>query len=204
MSLPANPISRVVEPIARVVAILFGYAILIYSVALSFEIVARKLFNISIKGLDEVGGFVLAISAAIGASYTMAMKAHTRVDVFLVRMPREVQRVLNTLALISMSAFALFAAWRGISVLQDTIEFQSSSPNLQQPLWVPQLAWVVGLVLFGVIATAYAIHALWLLATGRAELNAYYGPLSVKEELDSELEALKSRSGSTTTGDRNG
>jgi len=30
-------------------------------------------------------------------------------------------------------------------------------------------------------------------STGRPEVNALYGPLSVKEELDSELEALKTR-----------
>jgi TRAP-type C4-dicarboxylate transport system permease small subunit len=195
MSPPENPISRLVEPVAGVVAIVFGYGLLIYSFALSWEIVARKMLNISVRGLDEVGGFMLAIGAAIGASYSMAMRAHTRVDVFLVRMPQGAQRVINTLALVAMAAFALFAAWRGVAVLLDTIEFQSTSPNLQQPLWQPQLAWVIGLVLFGVIASAYACHALWLLATGDARLNRFYGPLTVKDEVDSEVQALKSRSG---------
>lgn len=190
-----NPISRLVEPVAGVVAIVFGYGLLIYSIALSWEIVARKLLNISVRGLDEVGGFMLAIGAAVGASYSMAKRAHTRVDVFLVRMPVSAQRVVNTLALVAMAAFALFAAWRGIAVLLDTIEFQSTSPNLQQPLWAPQLAWVVGLVLFGVIASAYALHALWLLVTGDERLNRFYGPMTVKDEVDSEVQALKARGG---------
>ena len=198
MSLPVNPISRIVEPVARVVAIVFGYAILAYSIALSGEIIGRKLFNASFKGIDEIGGFVLAIAAAVGASYTMAMKAHTRVDVFLVRMPRGAQRVLNTLAMISMAMFAAFAAWRGFAVLMDTLEFQSTSPNLQQPLWLPQLAWLIGLGLFAVIAGAYAVHATWLLVRGRPELNLFYGPLSVDDELDNELAALKARSGGKT------
>jgi TRAP-type C4-dicarboxylate transport system permease small subunit len=190
-----NPISRIVEPVARLVAIIFGYTILFYSIALSAEIVGRKLFNTSFKGIDEVGGFVLAISAAIGASYSMAMRAHTRVDVFLGMMPRGAQRILNTLAMLTMAVFACFAAWRGVAVLQETIEFSSTSTNLQQPLWMPQLAWAIGLMLFGIIATAYAAHALYLLMTGRPELNTLYGPLSVKDELDSELEALKTRAG---------
>jgi TRAP-type C4-dicarboxylate transport system permease small subunit len=95
--------------------------------------------------------------------------------------------------MLTMAVFAGFAAWRGVDVLRDTIEFSSTSTNLQQPLWAPQLAWVIGLVLFGLIATAYAAHALYLLVKGRPELNALYGPLSVKDELDSELEALKAR-----------
>ncbi len=188
-----NPISRLVEPVAGFAAIVFGYGLLIYSIVLSYEIVARKLFNISVRGIDEVGGFMLAIGAAVGASYSMAMRGHTRVDVFLVRMPQNVQRLLNTLTLIAMAAFALFSAWRGYAVLADTIEFQSTSPNLQQPLWAPQLAWVAGLGLFGVIATAYAIHASWLLFTGNPMLNRFYGPLTVKDEVDGELQALKDR-----------
>lgn len=199
-SLPRNPISRLVEPVAAVAAILFGYALLIYAIALSWEIVARKLLNISVRGIDEIGGFMLAISAAVGASYTMALRAHTRVDVFLVRMPAPVQRALNTLAMIAMASFAVFAAWRGVAVLLDTIEFQSTSPNLQQPLWAPQLAWVVGLVLFGAIASAYAIHAAWLFVTGDPSLNRHYGPLTVNEEVASEVAALQQRGGAKLDG----
>ncbi|WP_406855480.1 TRAP transporter small permease [Alsobacter sp. KACC 23698] len=198
---PVNPISRIVEPVARVVAIVFGYTILAYSVALSIEIVGRKLFNTSFKGIDEVGGFVLAVSAAVGASYTMAMRGHTRVDVFLVRMSKPTQRLLNTVAMVSMAVFALFAAVRGVAVLQETMEFGSVSPNLQQPLWIPQLGWVIGLALFGAIAAAYALHAVWLLATGRPELNAFYGPLTVDDELEGELASLEARQ---TEGARHG
>ena len=193
MKKPDNPVSRLVEPAARLAAILFGYAVFAYALLLSFEIIGRKLFNTSFKGIDELGGFVLAISAAIGASYTMALRGHTRVDVFLVRMPKRVQAGLNALAMVSMAAFASFAAWRGIAVLQDTIEYGSVSPNLQQPLWIPQLIWVAGLVLFAVIATLSGLHALYLLGTGRPEINSLYGPLSVDDELDTELEALKAR-----------
>lgn len=193
MSPSDNPLSRYVQPVARMAAILFGYAVLAYALLLSFEIVGRKLLNTSFKGIDELGGFVLAISAAIGASYTMAMRGHTRVDVFLVRMPKKVQAALNTLAMVTMAFFAGFAAWRGVAVLQDTLEFGSISPNLQQPLWIPQVIWVAGLMLFAVIATLYGLHALYLLAMGRPEINTLYGPLSVDDELDTELEALKAR-----------
>lgn len=58
-----------------------------YALMLTFEILGRKFFNTSVKGIDELGGFVLAISAAIGASYAVA-HGHTRVDVFLALFPR--------------------------------------------------------------------------------------------------------------------
>ena len=81
-----DPISRVVEPVARMAAIVCGYAVLLLSLAVSVEIVGRKLFSHSFPGTDDIGGYVLAIIAVVGASYTMAKRGHTRVDIFLVMM----------------------------------------------------------------------------------------------------------------------
>ena len=192
-----NPISRVVEPVARLAAILCGYAVLVLSVMVSIEIVGRKLFAFSFQGTDDIGGYVLAIIAVVGASYTMAMRGHTRVDVFLVRMSASWQRWLNTLAMVTLAGFACFAAWRGSTVLLESIEFQSVASNpLQTPLWQPQLVWMIGLALFALIAVSYAVHAVILLARGSSELNRFYGPQSAQDELDAELAARAERSAS--------
>ena len=189
-----NPISRVVEPVARMAAILCGYVVLVLSIFVAIDIVGRKLFGFTFQGMDDLGGYVLAIIAVVGASYTMAMRGHTRVDVFLVRMSAGAQRALNALAMVTMAAFAAFAAWRGLDVLLESVEFQSVATNpLQTPLWQPQLAWVAGLVLFALISTAYAIHALLLLSRASPELNRFYGPASAQDELEAELTARAER-----------
>lgn len=188
-----NPVSRVVVPLARTLSIAVGWGVLAFAIAMTAEIVMRKVFALSFRGMDELGGFVLAITAAAGASYSMAMRAHTRVDVFLVRFSQRWQRALNTLALLMLAAFATFAAWRGWAVLGETMEFNSSAPNLGIALFWPQLVWVVSLVLFAGIASAYAVHALSLLAAGKPGINTSYGPLSLRDELQEELAALKRR-----------
>ena len=188
-----NPISRKIMPSARFATMACGWVVMAYAVALTLEILGRKLFNTSFKGIDELGGFVLAISAAIGASYAMAQRSHTRVDVFLVHFSRPIQKILNTLAMVSFAFFSSFAAWRAIAVLLDTVEYKSSATNLEQPLWIPQAGWVIGLVLLAVISLVYAIHAFYLLVQKRPELNNWYGPLSAQEELDSELAELHAR-----------
>lgn len=193
MQVDDNPISRFAEPVARFLSIVVGWGVLAFAVAMTAEIIGRKMLGTSLRGMDELGGFVLAVVAAAGASYSMAMRGHTRVDVFLVRLSARAQRWLNTAALVALSGFAGFAAWRGWAVLEETLEFSSSAPNLEISLFWPQALWVAGLVLFSVIASAYALHALFLLISGRPGLNRYYGPLSVQDELDDELEALKAR-----------
>jgi len=198
-----NPISRIVEPVARWAAILCGWAILVYSFAVACEILGRKLFGFSFQGIDDIGGYVLAITAAIGASFTMAMRGHTRVDVFLVRMPAGWQRALNVAAMVSMAVFACYAAWRGYAVLGESIEFQSVATNpLQTPLWQPQSLWLIGLTLFATISLAYALHALVLWLRGGAELNRHYGPQSAQDELEAELTARAEREAQTDAGVR--
>lgn len=189
-----NPISRISEPIARWAAILCGWGVLVLSAAITVEILGRKLFAFSFHGIDDIGGYVLAITATIGASYTMAMRGHTRVDVFLVRMPPGLQRFLNALAMVALAVFAVYAAWRGSVVLMESLEFKSVATNpLQTPLWQPQSLWLLGIVLFAAIALAYAVHAVMLYARGSAQLNRLYGPKSAQDELEAELTARLER-----------
>jgi TRAP-type C4-dicarboxylate transport system permease small subunit len=198
-----NPISRVVEPIARWAAIACGWAVLIYSFAVAYEILGRKLFGFSFQGIDDIGGYVLAVTAAIGASFTMAMRGHTRVDVFLVRMSSGWQRILNTAAMVTMASFACYATWRGLAVLNESLEFQSVATNpLQTPLWQPQVLWLAGLALFALISLAYALHALALFFRGGPGLNRHYGPASAQDELEAELTARAEREAQTESGIR--
>lgn len=189
----ANPLSEKIAPVTRAATLVCGWALFAYAIGLTLEVLGRKFFATSFKGIDELGGFVLAIGAAIGAAHAMAQRSHTRVDVFLVRFPRPLQRLLNTLAMLCFAGFATFAAWRGVAVLRDTLEFGSTATNLEQPLWVPQAMWVAGLVLLALVTLVYAAHALYLLLTCRPELNAWYGPASAQEELDAELAEIASR-----------
>ncbi|MDH3688829.1 MAG: TRAP transporter small permease [Gammaproteobacteria bacterium] len=195
-----NPITRIVEPIARMIAILCGYGIMLLSIAVTVEIIGRKLFAFSLQGIDDIGGYVLAITATIGASYTIAVRGHARVDVFLVRMPASWQRVLNALAIVTLAGFAIFATWRGSVVLMESIEFQSVATNpLQTPLWQPQSIWLFGLALFAIIGVTYAVHAVWLLIRSRPELNSWYGPKTAHDELEAELTALAEREAQAET-----
>jgi TRAP-type C4-dicarboxylate transport system permease small subunit len=191
-----NPLSRLTVPLARFASILCGYGLLALSLAICLEVVGRKFFGFSLQGVDDLGGYALAISAAIGASYTMAMRGHTRIDVFLVRMSPAAQAWLNAIAMLTMALFAAYAFWRGIDVISESIEFRSVATNpLQTPLWQPQGAWLFGLGLFAVFSALYAAHALYLLAADRRSLNRFYGPVTAQDEVDAELEARRALEG---------
>lgn len=186
--MPKNALSRFLELSTSFLVVICGWWLVVFSLASCFEMVARKLFQFSLQGIDEIGGYTLAVTSAVGFSYTLITRGHTRIDFLVSKLPENARAVLNCLAMVTLAATALFAAFRGWNVLSETIEFQSTATTpLQTPLWIPQSMWYVGIVLFAAIALYLAAHSVWLLARGKvALLNRYYGPQTLQEEIENE------------------
>lgn len=186
-----DPVSRTVLPIARWGAILCGWWLLVFSGLTCVEILGRRFLGFSLQGIDEIGGYTLAVMSAFGFSYALVNRSHTRVDIFLAMAPSPSQAVLNVLAMAGLAAIAVFAAFRAGAELNDSILFMSvSSSPLQTPLWIPQGLWFLGLVIFAGIAVALTCHSLYLLRRGWAGVNRIYGPVTVEEEVEAELKTL--------------
>lgn len=186
--MPPNPVSRVLERSIDVLVLAVGWWLIVLSVATCIEMVSRKLFAFSLQGVDEVGGYTLAVVGAIGFSYTLITRGHTRIDFLVSKLPERARSVLNTLAMVTLAGMAVFAVSRGWVVLAESIEFQSHSTTpLQTPMWLPQSMWLTGWALFTIVAVYMALHSLALLLHGRhAELNEAYGPQTLEEEIQSE------------------
>ena len=196
MTQDPNPVSRFFAPPARFLAILSGWWLIALSFLTVAEILLRKFFSISLQGVDEIGGYTTAIVSAFGFASALMIKAHTRVDFLLGRMPALLRAVLNTLAYGLLAGMAIYGAWRGWSVLEESIEFQAHANSpLQTPLWLPQGAWMIGLLLFALSAGAMAAHAFWLLLSDRVRLNLFYGPLTLDEEIEAEMGTILEREG---------
>jgi len=197
-----NAFFRALTGVNKIAALACGYGLLVVSCLITIEIIGRKVFLFTMPGIDDIGGYMLAISSAAGASYALLNRAHTRVDIFLDRMPRNLQAALNILCLLSMAAFAVFAAWRCSIVLLESIEFQSTATNpLQTPLWQPQSLWLAGICLFAFTAASLAVHGLWLFGRDRLRLNRCYGPLNSTHEAEEEVEAIKARAAAAAKGE---
>lgn len=180
-----NPLNRLILPVTRMAALASGYLLLFLAIILSFEIILRKLFAFSLQGVDDLGGYVLAISTSIGAGYALSTRLHTRVDMVITRLPGRARGFLNTAAMVTMGCLAIFATWRCSVVLRESIEFGSLATNpLQTPMWLPQSVWLAGMVFFAVVAGTYAVHALVLFVTRPEKVNAFYGVVGDPDAAD--------------------
>ena len=176
-------------------ATVFGGIFLLLSVVVVVETVSRKVFNVSLQGADELGGYALAVGSTIAFSLALMGRNHIRVDVFHEKFPRALQAALNWLSIVSLAVLGLFIAWVAWKVIGDTRQYGSTAQTpWATPLIWPQSVWYAGLAIFALVATGYAARATLLLASGRIdELNHDFHPKSAKEELKEELEDLAQR-----------
>ena len=174
---------------------LFGFIFLGLSLVVTFETALRKLFNLSIQGADELGGYALAVGATIAFAIAATGRNHIRVDVVHGHLPGGVQAVLNWLSVVMIAAFSSLLAVLAYKVIVDTRTYHSVAQTpWATPLIYPQSVWLAGLAIFALVTLALAVRASALFLGGRiAELNHEFQPKSAKEELDEELRSISER-----------
>ena len=183
------------DTLERWLGTIFGLIFVALSLIVAVETAIRKLFNVSLQGADELGGYALAAGATIAFSMALVGRNHIRVDVFYGHFPAIFKTAINWLSALSLAAFAGLLAWLAWFVIQDSRSYQSVSQTpWATPLVYPQTAWLIGLIIFGVLAVGIALYSTWLLMTGRiASLNELLQPRSANEELKEELDDLQTR-----------
>ena len=183
------------QRLERLLANLFGLVFLGLSVLVAVETIVRKVFNVSIQGSAELGGYALAVGAGIGFSLAVVSRSHIRVDVFHERFPPAMQAFMNWLSAVLTAALGLFLVGVCYRVIVKTVEYGSSAQTpWATPLVYPQSIWYVALSVFAIYALVYAWRASRLYFTGqRAAVLDEFHPKSAKEELKEELDDLAQR-----------
>ena len=183
------------DRIETFLATIFGGIFLFLSVVVVVETVSRKLFNFSLQGADELGGYALAVGSTISFSLALMGRNHIRVDVFHEMFPRRVQAMMNWLSITALAVLGVFIAWVAFKVIGDTRQYGSTAQTpWATPLIWPQSVWFAGLVIFALVAFGYAVRATRLLMSGQIDhLNHDFHPKSAKEELRDELDDLAQR-----------
>jgi TRAP-type C4-dicarboxylate transport system permease small subunit len=183
------------DRIETVLATVFGGIFLALSGLVAVETLSRKLFNVSLQGADELGGYALAVGSTIAFSLALMGRNHIRVDVFHEKFSRGMQAALNWLSIVTLAALGVFIAWVAFKVIGDTLQYRSTAQTpWATPLIYPQGVWYAGLVTFALVAVGYAVRATLLLVGKRFDtLNHDFHPKSAKEELKEELEDLVQR-----------
>ena len=166
-------------------AIWFGGALVLASAILvSVDVLIRKLFLISMGGADELSGYAFAIGTTWALAFTLLRRANVRVDALYTRLSQPVCAVLDIAALISLGLFIALLTWQAWSVLDTSLAFDARATTpLATPLWMPQILWLLGLILFMFTLIPLLLRAFFALLGGDlATVRRLAGARTIEED----------------------
>jgi len=170
----------------RVATWISGFALIVTCALVMAEVLLRKFFGVTLGGMDEITGYVLAVSVAWTLAYALLEQAHIRIDILYNMVNRRARAGLDLLSLAAMTGFmALVSYWAG-QLLKSSIQFGATSNTaLQVPLWLPQGLWVGGLLFFTLTLLLLMLRALgYLIGGDAAGISRIAGIKSVEDEVE--------------------
>ena len=172
-----------------------GVLVLLAAILIGVDVILRKFFTTSIGGADELAGYALAIGTAWGLAATLLERAHIRIDTLYMLFSRSYRIILDLFGLALFIFFFAMVAWHGSGVLMQSWASGSRSQSaLQIPTVIPQLIWIIGLLLFVLVGATLFLDALVKLKRGdRAGISRTIGIRSAEEDVEEEVAALKRR-----------
>jgi len=184
-----------VKKLESLAASIFGLAFLALAIAVTIETIMRKVFNQSLQGVDELGGYILALAGALSFSVALVARAHIRIDIVHDHLPRLLRVPLNLLASLSILACALALLRMAWFAYDESAALGATAQTpWATPLRYPQALWVAALVPFLVVCAVEVFRIVALLAKGDIrQIDRVYGPRTAQDELDDELEDMRAR-----------
>ncbi|WP_116086715.1 TRAP transporter small permease [Tropicimonas sp. IMCC34011] len=104
--------------------------------------------GITVPSLAEIGGMLFLSAVFLGLAGTFVRGGHVRVALLTRALPAGVSRAVEVPVLILAIGLGLFATWSSLLQAWDSWVFDSVSFGMVRvPLWLPQGAMTLGLVL---------------------------------------------------------
>ncbi len=183
------------KSLARLLGWIFGLTMLTLSVMVTIETLVRKLFSISLGGVDELSGYAVAIAGPLAITIALIECAHIRINIFYLRMSRPARRILDMLSMIALTILSSFLSFFAYRTVMDTYQFKSLAQTpWATPMIYPQSLWLLALLVFTATTLFLLVRSFVFLKHKDWEaMDQILAPESLEDELKAELEDLKVR-----------
>ena len=126
-----------------------GGLLVALSLGIGAEVLLRRLAGWSFGGMDELGGYALAIVAALAFTEALLHRSHIRIGLLHQRLGSRGRVALDLVAMAGLIAFFGTVLYYGALALQRNAGFGTRSMTpLAVPLAIPQALWIAALALF--------------------------------------------------------
>lgn len=136
--------------------------------AMTLAQIGGRLLGFAARSFDDFAGFAMAASFFLGLAWTLRCGEHIRVTLLVHHLHGGKRRVMETACLVVSLFLCAYFAWYAVDMTWTSYQLSDVSQGLVAvPLWIPQLAMALGLV---VLAIALADD---LLAALRGRTTSY-------------------------------
>ena len=109
----------------------------------------RELAGILIRGSDDVTSWLCAASAFLALGHTFRHGELVRVGLFIDALKGEARRTAEIVALTITGLFVGYMAWAVTKFVWQSWQFNEVAQGLiRLPIWIPQMSFVVGVLIF--------------------------------------------------------
>jgi TRAP-type C4-dicarboxylate transport system permease small subunit len=199
-----NLLDQFLRLITRKVGLVAGWTLITLSIVITLNVLTRKLLNYSLQGVDEYGGYCLAICASIGFSQAAYEKAHIRISIVTDQLPLRWRALFDIAALLVLTSVAYTLAGNALDVTETSYRMQALATSaLRTPLAIPQAAWSAALIWFSLVLSIQCLRAFlkWI-QKDYVGITRDYGVTSVEEEIEEEMRAARTRMSKGSDGDK--
>jgi len=118
-------------------------------VYVSYSVIARWLFNISVKNVIEICAYMFIALTAFGIPYVFESGSHIRVSFLLDLIPEKVRFVVGIVGNFLTAVYLFVMIISGLKLAIDSFQIGSTAATpLGTPSWIPELLLPVGFVIF--------------------------------------------------------
>ena len=130
--------------------VILSGSIIVMTIILIGNVIARAIFNNSWSFAEEVGQFLLVFVTFIGTSYASRKGRHIRMTGVFDLMPHMVKKILMITTSLLTSAIMFYLAYYGAGYVLKVKSLGTVSPALRIPLYLIYTVVPIGLTLTGI------------------------------------------------------
>ena len=180
------------EKLSQYAVWLGGATLLAAALMVTVDVLARKIFNVTMSGSDEYSGYVFSATTTWAYSYCLLHRSNVRIDALYNYLPRHVTAVLDVIGLAMLMYYMSYMTYFALVSFQNSwVSNSISITTLGTPQWIPQLFWVAGLILFLATLIFVVLYALVALLQRNWDLVARIaGVPSIAEVMEEETHGI--------------
>lgn len=143
-------LKKIDNAIAKVEGVFLSSSIILMTILLVGNVIARKLFNSSWTFAEEVGQFLVVICTFMGLGYAVRSGEHVNMSAIIDTVPKRTKKIMTIIiSIISMLALFYFS-YLGFKYMGIVIKSGRITPALEMPRFIVTMFMPIGFLSGGI------------------------------------------------------